>query len=153
MTQRGLPAIALSAALALSGCYAASEPPPKAAEQPDIPPIPAAETRSLTAQEKALLSKGFAATLKDPASAQFQWAKVPKRLPESTLDYCAMVNAKNSYGGYTGASPFLGMIFITKGKIIGGAIVATTDSRPGYAEIIPTMCRKKGLDPYAISEG
>jgi hypothetical protein len=142
------------APLLLAGCYAAAPPPPKAAEEPAIEPLPPTEMRSLTAQEKALLTKGFASSLKDPGSAQFQWTKVPKRLPaDSALDYCGMVNAKNSYGGYTGANPYIGMIFITNGKIIGGSIVATADPRPGYAEIVPNMCRKKGLNPYAISEG
>jgi len=140
-------------ALALAGCYTASTPPPAKVADPDVPLLAASDLRTLTANEKALLAKGFVATLKDPGSAQFQWAKVPKRLPESGFDYCAMVNAKNSYGGYIGAQPFIGMVMVNNGKIIGGVIAAVGDANPTYQQIIPDMCRKKGLDPYAISDG
>lgn len=107
----------------------------------------------MTAQEKALLAKSFAYGLKDPNSAQFQWTKVPKSLPKDSFEYCALVNAKNSYGGYTGATPFIGMVLIRDGKIAGGTIAAIGETRPLYSHIIPDMCRKKGLDPYAVSEG
>lgn len=139
--------------LILAGCLAAAPPPPKIAEQPTIAPLAAADLRSLTPQEKAVLAKTFAAGLKDPTSAIFQWTKVPKKLPDDGFDYCGTVNAKNSYGGYTGAVPFIGLILVGKGKIAGGVIAATGDIRPEYSQIIPDMCRKKGLDPFAVSEG
>jgi hypothetical protein len=69
---------------------------------------------------------------------------------DGPLDYCAMVNAKNSYGGYTGSKPFLGIIQITKGKITGAALGAVGDSDPRYQDILPKMCREKGLDPFAV---
>lgn len=138
--------------LVLAGCFAGGLP-TKAAQEPDVAPLPAAELRPLTAPEKAALAKGFAAGLKDPASAQFQWTMVPKRLPEgSSMDYCALVNAKNSYGGYIGAQPFIGMILIANNKIVSGLMIGVGESDPRYRNIVPDMCRKKGLDPFAVSD-
>jgi hypothetical protein len=99
-----------------------------------------------------ILKKAFAAGLKDPESGHFQFTKVPKVLPsEGSLDYCALVNAKNSYGGYNGFAPFIGLISVKAGKIAGGGIGAINDSDPRYRNIVPDMCKEKGLDPYAVS--
>lgn len=45
--------------------------------------------------------KVVAEKLKDPSSAQWQWYAF-----KGETTYCGRVNAKNSYGGYTGFSPF-----------------------------------------------
>lgn len=143
----------LAAALApllLAGCFAGT---PPTNEEAPIAPLTDSELRVLTTEEKAVLAKGFAAGLKDPTSAIFQWTKVPKRLPENSFDYCALVNAKNSYGGYTGATPFMGMVLVRNGKIVSGVTAVVGDIDRRYSHILPEMCRKKGLDPYAISEG
>jgi hypothetical protein len=130
---------------ALLGC--ATTPPPEttaAAPPPPVAPLPASELRELTAAEKALLTKGFADSLKDPTSAQFRWAKVPKTLNGGSVSYCAMVNGKNSYGGYNGMTPFLGVILVRDGKITGGVIVGINN------DAVPQVCRDKGLDPFAV---
>lgn len=48
--------------------------------------------------------------LKDPDSATFRWTKTGRdpaqRQQYENADYCAMVNGKNSYGGYTGFKPY-----------------------------------------------
>lgn len=134
-------------ALALCGCGSLPS------SQPEIaaaPLLPASEMRDLTQAEKAILAKGFAAGLKDPGSAQFQWAKIQKGLPtDGTIDYCAVVNAKNSYGGYIGATPFMGTIQVTNGKIAAGMMGAVGYTERQYADLLPKMCRDKGLNPYA----
>jgi hypothetical protein len=108
------------------------------------------QVRELTPAEKAILSKGFAASLKDPDSAKFQWAKIQIGLPmDGAIDYCGQVNAKNSFGGYVGSQPFIASVMITKGKITGGAIGAIGEN--DYPMIVPHMCREKGLDPFAVS--
>ncbi|MCK1507194.1 hypothetical protein [Bradyrhizobium sp. 18] len=141
---------ALACAALLSGCYATASPPP-VAEAP-VPQLSADQLRELTPAEKATLSKGFAGGLKDPDSAKFQWTRVPKVLPaDGMIDYCGLVNAKNSYGGYIGAQPFIGTIQVSKGKILTGAVGAVGDPTPMYREILPKMCRDKGLDPFAVS--
>lgn len=135
-------------AASLSGCITASQPPaPVEAAKPLPSP---SELRELTAAEKALLTKGFAAGLKDPGSAQFQWARIRKDLPsDGIIDYCAVVNAKNSYGGYIGATPFLGKIQVTNGKIAAGMMGAVGYTERQYADLLPKMCRNAGVDPYS----
>jgi hypothetical protein len=143
-------AIAIAACLVLGGCYETTGAP--SVQEAVVPALSSDQLRELTPAEKAVLAKGFAAGLKDPDSAKFQWAKVPKTLPaEGSVDYCAMVNAKNSYGGYIGSQPFIGLIAVSKGKIISGAIGAVGDATPMYRDILPKMCRDKGLDPFAVT--
>jgi hypothetical protein len=138
-------------AFGLAGCYQTAAP-PAVAEKVYVPMTPPDQLRDLTAAEKAILTKGFAAGLKDPDSAKFQWAKIQKGLPmDGAIDYCAMVNAKNSYGGYIGAQPFIGSILIAKGKIVSGIMGAVGQSGALYQDILPNMCREKGLDPFAVA--
>lgn len=61
-----------------------------------------APRRDLTQLEKQSLTPILAAGLKDPAAAQFKWMPVVLTEREGITDYCALVNGKNSYGGYTG---------------------------------------------------
>jgi hypothetical protein len=51
--------------------------------------------------EQAMIQKVVGARLKDPFSAQYQFG-----LYNGTTLYCAEINAKNSYGGYTGFKRF-----------------------------------------------
>jgi hypothetical protein len=67
---------------------------------------------------------------------------------DGNFDYCAMVNSKNSYGGYVGMQPFLGIVGVSKGKIVSAAIGAVGDSTPEYRDILPQMCHDKGLNPF-----
>jgi hypothetical protein len=61
--------------------------------------------------EKELLAvqNGVQPLLKDPASARFGLvaASVDNR---GTVTVCGWVNAKNSFGGYTGEQPFMGLL-------------------------------------------
>lgn len=142
---------ALPLCMLLAGCYAtaASQGSTEVAAAPLLGPD---EIRDLTPAEKAILTKSFAAGLKDPDSAKFQWAKVRKAMPlDGSFDYCAMVNSKNSYGGYVGMQPFIGTVAVTKGKITAGVMGAVGESTPMYRDILPKMCRDKGLDPFIAS--
>lgn len=61
--------------------------------------------RELTGKEKSAIMEAIRFRLKDPESAKFKWMKVV--VHKLTTDgYCAIVNAKNSYGGYVGYKPF-----------------------------------------------
>lgn len=142
-------AVLIAASALLAGCMATAAPPSPQAEAKYPEPLPASEMRDLTPAEKAILAKGFAAGLKDPGSAQFQWAKIQKALPaDGGMNYCAQVNAKNSYGGYIGMTPFMGVIQIKNGKIVGGEMGAVGYTERQYADLLPKMCREKGLNPY-----
>lgn len=58
----------------------------------------------------AELKAAAATKLKDPYSAQFERmrrATVPNVRGEPTDVICGFVNAKNSYGAYAGAAPFI----------------------------------------------
>ncbi|QIO34648.1 hypothetical protein [Bradyrhizobium sp. 1(2017)] len=126
----------------LGGCVITSE-----SAEPYVAGYTADELRELTQTEKSILAKEFSKSLKDPDSAKFEWTKVPKNWSgKSILDYCATLNAKNSYGGYVGLQPFVGRITIAGGKISGGSITGLA-SNAGERQIVTEMCAKKGLDP------
>jgi hypothetical protein len=107
------------------------------------------ELRELTPAEKALLAKGFAKNLKDPDSAKFEWVKIPKNWSNNGggFDYCATLNAKNSYGGYIGYQPFIAFVMTSGTKITGGYTTAVSGSDATERQIVNDMCAKKGLDP------
>lgn len=62
--------------------------------------------RDLTNEEKIKVEEAVKQTLKDPDSAKFRHSKLILMDGSATSPYCGMVNAKNSYGGYTGYSIF-----------------------------------------------
>lgn len=67
-------------------------------------------TRAVAAQDEAAIPDAVAvvkAGLKDPGSAQFSELRVVGA--EMQQRVCGLVNAKNSYGGYTGNQRFLVM--------------------------------------------
>lgn len=69
-----------------------------------LPLVPAQDwkvPKPFTAAEKAEVRAAFADILKDPSSAEIRWLPV-----SDPMTYCGWVNAKNSYGGYTGYTAF-----------------------------------------------
>ena len=75
-------------------------------------------------QYKQLIERHMTRILKDPESAQFRNYSIPKKDWLSTIVpknfyfgwlVCVDINAKNSYGGYTGVKPYY---FIFKGNEI-----------------------------------
>lgn len=91
--------LAAMSALALSGC--------NVAEAVMTDKLRTINRVDLDKAQVALMQEKVRSSLKDPASAQFgtHVAGVNK---EGTVMVCGLVNAKNSYGGYTGMSPFAG---------------------------------------------
>jgi len=130
---------------ALGGCTTAPS-----TSEPYVAGYTPDELRELTLAEKALLAKGFAKNLKDPDSAKFEWVKVPKNWSNNNgggFDYCATLNAKNSYGGYIGYQPFMGFVMTSGTKITGGYTTAVSGSDAAERLLVNDMCAKKGLDP------
>jgi hypothetical protein len=76
------------------------------APTPPVQTAPAARqnllSRDLSAAEKTALAHALSRSLKDPDSAKFQWGPVKYVQNSSSTEYCGILNAKNSYGGYTG---------------------------------------------------
>ena len=108
--------------------------------------------RELTVSERATLADAFSASLSDREGVKFRWTRIPIVTGEGrrSLDYCAQLNVRNSKGTYQGLQPFLATIIIENGVVTGGAIAAT--SSEGVTQdraLVPTLCRQKGLDPFA----
>lgn len=95
--------------LLLSGCITSSAPPP--ATTSSAPKILAPYT--LAKDEVSAVEKGVREVLKDPDSARFG-RMVAGSNGADTVTVCLMVNAKNSYGGYTGEKPYMGLLFTDK---------------------------------------
>ena len=128
--------------LALGGCAI-----PVAAPPPPAAPALVA-TRDLTAGEKATLAALFGAGLKDPESARFEWAKMPVAT-DGEVFYCAIVNAKNGFGGYVGAEPFFGRVRLERGKINAAELIGLGGG--SYTEFVLNQCRANGVDPFQRS--
>lgn len=67
----------------------------------------------LTPDIEAAAEKGVRDRLKDPDSAKFSDLVAYQKSP-TAIAVCGYVNAKNSLGGYVGASPFLAYVGISK---------------------------------------
>ena len=131
-------------AVPLGGCLTAAK------EAPVAPPLATSELRDLAPAEKALLAKALAKTLKDPESAKFEWTKIAKPLsPTSVVYYCAALNAKNSYGGYVGAAPFMAAVNFDGGKITGASMDMLASANVVERDIVVKRCGQLGLDPFS----
>ena len=118
---------------------------------PVAPAITAPRTRELTVGEKALLADAFSAGLNEPDSIKIKWTKIPVLAGNSrrTFDYCAQLNMKDESGRYRGMQPFLATIVFENGAITGGAIASlNTENRLENWDVIPSLCRQKGLNPF-----
>jgi hypothetical protein len=142
-------------ALLISGCAAISQGDSGLPAKDADPAAPASVSqalgmRELTLSEKAVLADAFSAGLNEPESAKFKWTKIPKISGQGrrTFDYCAQINLKDEHGAYRGFRPFLATVVTENGAIIGGTIGAlNSDDRPENRDVIPTLCRQKGLNP------
>ena len=94
--------LALAFGLAIGGCQTAGNGTAVASK-----PVPGTPIKLSAAQIKAV-HEGARAGLKDPDSARFGEIAAAER--ESRITVCGFVNAKNSYGGYTGMKPFIGVL-------------------------------------------
>ena len=96
----------------------------------------------LTSLQIDAVHRGIRNRLKDPNSAIFGRivAGVSGDDP-NMLSVCGWVNAKNSYGGYTGDRPFMGALMIDSNHFIPIRIGAT-DSQAGAVLMV---CAQDGL--------
>jgi len=89
---------------------------------PEINAVREADIGNYPNDYEAILTKTIGSTLKDPYSAIFTFSRGPSKggvrdMHGRVSDYdffgwvvCGTVNAKNSYGGYVGAVPFVAVI-------------------------------------------
>lgn len=94
--------------------------------------------RAPTSAELKAISMQVADRLKDPDSAKL----TDVRVSSGEFRYvCGMVNAKNSYGGYTGKKPFMGMLDGKGSKQIFAVIgIGVTETE---AAILLKRCSEK----------
>lgn len=120
----------------LTGCQAAPQP------NLPFPPAPAVAPSGMTVQlsssEQANIQAGVRSFLKDPASAIFSGPVLAAKQPNGELTACGSVNAKNSYGGYTGAAPFIA-------TVRNGVVIDSIASSGRSAQTIIQMCQQRGV--------
>lgn len=104
--------IIVAAALALAGCVSAPvdgpKPPPasqKASKPARAKPLP----MRLEGYQHAAIENAVKGHLKDPYSAVFSSMMAFRDQGSRAVHVCGIVNAKNSFGGYTGGKSFYAM--------------------------------------------
>lgn len=104
-------------------------------------PIVVTQKRALSDVEKNVIQESVRGKLKDPDSAKFSMPQVNENGAPNV--YCGLVNAKNSYGGYTGFTPFMATLVRTNGEVKGSFAMLPSSSRFGEMAMI-SMCKDKG---------
>lgn len=106
----------------------------------------ASYARPQTLAEKKAVEAVVKPHLKDPNSAIFQHPPLQLSGRNDGKLYCGYVNAKNSYGGYTGNTLFLAgfVTEIVKGKDVTTAKFVTmgdSDSDSDDSQVVRKMCQ------------
>lgn len=94
---------AVLAAALLSGCVTAAQMSQNSAP-PSFTPM------MLSPAQIKIVQAGTKKGLKDPDSARFGDIFLASVDDKGVITVCGYVNAKNSFGGYTGMEPFLGLL-------------------------------------------
>lgn len=95
----------------------------------------------LSAEQERVVREGVVKVLKDPESARFGNMYGSQRA-DGTIAVCGYVNAKNSYGGYTGLRPFGGML---GGKPSSEQFVVAMMASGNDHYSVVTTCHKYGI--------
>jgi len=114
-----------------------------------------AYARSLSPQEKASVRDVVIKDFKDPDSAKFKWLPFSQRrwwlsdsqhAGRSKFLSCGLVNAKNSFGGYIGYTPYAVGIALEKNKIVEIELVGIAQGNQALIDYIPALCKGSGQD-------
>lgn len=119
----------------LLGCASAPAVEPAPMAQAALPSTPITLDRAQTQAVQAAVR----ATLKDPDSARFERI-IASRNATGRIAVCGFVNAKNSYGGYTGMTPFNGEF---TGAVFTPDLIGTTEDF--IVRAIRERCARQGL--------
>lgn len=131
------------AASALPGCQTDAPPPVAAAV---APPPERYSPYTLNKAEIAAVEAGTRSSLKDPDSARFG-KMVAGKDSKGEISVCLMVNAKNSYGGYTGETPHFG-IFLVNSKPPKFVIAPGSADYPQFRDqAVLKVCSDHGISP------
>lgn len=113
-------------------------------------PITAPDQRAvarldLTEAQREAVHAGVRHRLKDPASAMFG-PVVAGRRSDGRIPVCGYVNARNSFGGYTGSRVYTGFLPIIQGIALPASVAAFGEDATGDT-IVRRMCAEMGLLP------
>ena len=155
-TTTGSAIAVFAAGVALAAC--AASPPadqPAASAAPATTPAaaaaatPASQLRDLTPQEKKIIVDAVAPSLKEPGAAKYKWTKFPIVPPSDEVSYCATVDAKSPYAGYSGHQAYIIDAKVSGGHITSAALGLITGGKD--TAIVANMCATHGLDPNSAS--
>jgi hypothetical protein len=135
----------LAIGLALSGCTAGQA--PLASSEPS--PSSAGGQRDLTPEEKKVIMDAVAPSLRNPASAKYQWAKFPAVVTEPSVNYCATVDAQSPHAAYNGRQAYVVEAHMS-GNRVSSAVIGLIAGGKDFA-LVTKMCAKYGLDPQNAS--
>jgi hypothetical protein len=126
------------------GCAPTSTSIPAPYSAPSPPPtskLEAGTPVTLTAKQQAAVRKGVTQAMKDPEAVRFG-KMAATRNSKGDVTVCGLVNGKNSFGGYVGMSPFIG-ILVDENSPEGFALykIASSSDR----DVTATLCRDSGL--------
>ena len=108
-------------------------------------PTSALGTRDLSPEEKKVVANAVGRVIKDPASAKFQWAKIPANAGTGDVNYCAKVNARSDLPGYSGNQLYIAVLGTEGGRVksaVVGAIHGGSDTN-----VVRSLCKRYGLNP------
>jgi hypothetical protein len=96
----------------------------------------------LTTSERETVLNALKSGLKDPYSAVISDVAAKKSSNGAIFKVCGMINAKNSYGAYTGSRPFY--VFGAKegGRLVVSPALVTIGNSEIEAEYIGRQCNK-----------
>ena len=95
----------------------------------------------LTAAQETIVLDGLRKNLKDPSSAILGQIKAGTE-EGGTIPICGFVNAKNSFGGYTGDKPFIGMLLLPPTDTFVALGIGGTESD---SIALNNTCKRYGL--------
>lgn len=122
-------------ALMLAGCAAS-------------PPLERGTPMVLSPEQTSAVHDGVRKALKDPDSARFGLVSAG-RLASGGIVACGWINAKNSFGGYTGEKPFGGILLdhtdpATKKSVRSFTVTGLGgDAAADYA--VDSVCKQSGV--------
>lgn len=93
----------------------------------------------LTGEQTAAIEAGVRGAIKDPASAQFG-GFIGGHNEKGAMIVCGYVNARNSFGGYTGPQAFSGVL-----SDKGFAVSTITGSDASGFNVTEVGCRNQNL--------
>ncbi len=106
-------------------------------------------TRELTPQEKKVIMDAVGPSLRNAAAARYHWAKFPAVTTESSVNYCATVDAQSPFAAYSGHQAYIVEAQLAGGRI-SSAVIGLIAGGKDFA-LVTKMCAKYDLDPNRAS--